>query len=155
MKTSIGHLLSEPGAEVNVDFSIDPSELNNEEYNFLQPAKVQGVLTNTGNEVRLQGKIETRIEGACSRCLEPVIQDVSIEFDDTYEYDDLDPDEPILDIEQCAADFLMVSLPVKLLCSPDCPGLCFHCGKPLKEGACDCQDKDGDPRLAALKNLFK
>lgn len=153
MKKNIGHLLREPGAEVNVDFIMDKSLLNHDEYTFVQPVKVQGVLTNTGNEITLTGKILTKIEGSCSRCLEPVVQDIAVEFDEAYELEDIE--DSTLDIGQCAADFLMVSLPVKLLCNFDCPGLCSHCGKLLKEGACDCQEKEVDPRLAALKNLFK
>jgi len=156
MKKNIEHLLREPGAEISFDFIMEKSLLHHDEYTFIQPVKVQGILTNTGNEVTLKGKIFTKIEGNCSRCLEPVVQDVTVEFDEAYELDELDEKEDTtLDIGQCAADFLTVSLPVKLLCSPDCPGLCPNCGKLLKEGACDCQQKEIDPRLAALKNLLK
>lgn len=155
MKMSIGRLLKEPGAEEAYSFVMEQDTLQHDEFKFLQPVKVQGVLTNAGNEIMLKGSIQTRVEGSCSRCLEPVQQDISADFDEVYALEELPTEEPEIDLGQCAWEFLMVSLPVKLLCSPDCPGLCFHCGKPLKDGACDCQKDQVDPRLAALKDLFK
>jgi uncharacterized protein len=155
MKMSIGHLLNEPGSSLNYQFLLEQDSLKHDEFKFLQPVKVQGVMTNTGNEINLAGKVSTQIEGYCSRCIEPVIQDYVAEFDEVYELEEFESEDPCIDLGQCAWDFLMASLPVKMLCGPDCPGLCIHCGKPLKEGACDCRHKDIDPRLAALKGLLK
>ncbi|MEE1456734.1 MAG: DUF177 domain-containing protein [Oscillospiraceae bacterium] len=42
----------------------------------------------------------------------------------------------------------------KLLCKPDCEGLCCRCGKNLNDGPCSCQ-KELDPRFAALKQLLE
>ncbi len=46
-----------------------------------------------------------------------------------------------------------LALPVKPLCSDDCPGLCPICGTNRKQGNCDCADEAGDPRLAVLRGL--
>ena len=42
----------------------------------------------------------------------------------------------------------------KLLCRPDCKGICPRCGKNLNEGACSCRPEI-DPRLAVLGQLLK
>ena len=41
----------------------------------------------------------------------------------------------------------------KLLCKPDCKGLCCRCGKNLNDGPCDCR-KEPDSRFAALQQLL-
>ena len=44
-------------------------------------------------------------------------------------------------------------LPSKILCKPDCKGLCYKCGKNLNLGDCGCK-KDVDPRMEALLQLL-
>ena len=41
----------------------------------------------------------------------------------------------------------------QLLCSPDCKGICFRCGKNLNEGPCGCR-KEPDSRFAVLQQLL-
>ena len=48
---------------------------------------------------------------------------------------------------------LVLELPLRYLCKPDCKGLCCRCGKNLNDGPCGCQ-KEIDPRLAALRQLL-
>lgn len=50
-------------------------------------------------------------------------------------------------------DFALLSIPMKMLCSEDCKGLCFHCGKDLNEGSCNCESKDMDARWLPLMEL--
>lgn len=46
-----------------------------------------------------------------------------------------------------------VTLPVKPLCSDGCKGICSKCGKDLNAGDCDCDQDEGDERLAVFRNL--
>lgn len=46
-----------------------------------------------------------------------------------------------------------LNLPVKLLCSKYCKGLCPTCGKNLNQEECACSSDEGDPRLAALRGF--
>jgi uncharacterized protein len=48
---------------------------------------------------------------------------------------------------------LLLALPVKPLCRPDCRGLCTRCGKNLNAGACGCLEAPKEGPFAALKNL--
>ena len=48
---------------------------------------------------------------------------------------------------------LVLSLPIQPLCSKNCKGLCPKCGQNFNNASCDCHLDEGDPRLAALRNL--
>lgn len=47
----------------------------------------------------------------------------------------------------------LLALPAKPLCDPACKGLCPKCGANKNQDACQCQDDEGDPRLAVLRQL--
>ena len=49
---------------------------------------------------------------------------------------------------------LEMEFPVRFLCREDCKGLCQRCGKNLNEGACDCTEREIDPRLAPLQRIL-
>ena len=57
------------------------------------------------------------------------------------------------DLDEIVRTVFVLNLDSKLLCKPDCKGLCSRCGKNLNDGPCGCQ-KEIDPRLAALKQLL-
>ena len=59
------------------------------------------------------------------------------------------PDET-LDVDELVTEDILLDLPSKFLCSPDCKGLCPRCGKDLNEGDCGCRREDVDPRLAVV-----
>ena len=63
------------------------------------------------------------------------------------------PDES-LDLEQLLTEDILLDVPSKFLCSPDCKGLCPVCGKNLNQGDCGCKQDTVDPRLAILKSLL-
>jgi uncharacterized protein len=58
-----------------------------------------------------------------------------------------------LDISQQVLDALVLSTPVKPLCSKQCRGLCQVCGNDLNEGACSCGSEPVDNRWSALSAL--
>lgn len=51
-------------------------------------------------------------------------------------------------------EYILLELPTKFLCKPDCKGLCPQCGKNLNEGKCSCSARQVDPRLEILKKLI-
>jgi uncharacterized protein len=50
---------------------------------------------------------------------------------------------------------IILSIPMKAVCSETCKGLCPECGQNLNEGQCDCVVERIDPRLAPLLDLLK
>jgi hypothetical protein len=57
-------------------------------------------------------------------------------------------------LDEIVEELLFLELPSRDLCSEDCLGICFKCGKDLNEGGCSCVTKEIDPRLAALSRFL-
>jgi len=136
-------------------------------------------------DFRLRGRMSCRIELACVRCLEPFPLDLAEELDLLYlpqssneapaaeesEADALTElsgrglereelavsfyrDERV-DLSQMIVEQIVLALPMKPLCKPDCRGLCALCGANRNEASCECAPEDTDPRWAPLKTLQK
>ncbi len=134
---------------------------------FPSGAAVNGEITNNGYmEMHLTCEVPYRTE--CARCLAPVEGVFRIEMErliaapeslsreqieenvDKYlllEGTELHPDDEV-------HDELIMCFPTKVLCAEDCPGLCPRCGKPRREGACGCPERDPDPRWDVLAHYF-
>ncbi|MBQ4107677.1 MAG: DUF177 domain-containing protein [Lentisphaeria bacterium] len=91
--------------------------------------------------VLVRGEFSYDIAGICGRCLEPVTQTVSSRDLALYF------DHPLveeLDISPEIREEALLELPINLLCSDDCAGLCRHCGCNLNHADCDCVDDNDD-----------
>lgn len=138
--------------------------------------KVIGEITlqNVGWEIAAWGHLRAVARLQCSRCL--ASHEVPIEFDfsescaltqidEPLAYTQVvDEDEPapipILDGETVALSelvrqLLVLNLPTRSLCRPDCRGICAHCGADLNQGKCGCEGEETDPRLAPLRELLQ
>jgi len=130
-------------------------------------------LTRTSQGVLATGKLRTRLQVECNRCLEPydvgVELDLEEEFHPTVLIDDVpldripkeDEDEAlkidahhILDLSEVIRQGLLLALPMDLVCRPDCLGLCPDCGGNRNLGECRCEQEPPDPRWSALKELL-
>lgn len=123
------------------------------------PAEVVVQRAASGDLFRLS--FATRLEGPCVRCLAPASVDVRV---DAQEYEAGDPgaDEELrseylvggeLDVGAWARDQMALGLPDRILCRPDCAGLCPVCGKDLNDEPHDHAEPPTDPRWAALEGL--
>lgn len=121
-------------------------------------------------DIRLKGKLDTSLEVACARCLEPVVYEVDRSFDLLYRPLGTDAGHEELSITDAEAEIgyyqgesllledalreqVLLAVPLKLLCREDCKGLCPQCGKNLNESQCSCAEQMEDPRWAALKEI--
>ena len=59
---------------------------------------------------------------------------------------------PELNLAGLCGEELILALPVKALCAPDCKGLCPVCGTNLNDASCGC-GAEADPRLDILRGL--
>ncbi len=150
---------------IEIDFLLDPEALGGVE--FPEQARVNGEITNRGGYMRLEASAQIPYRGVCARCLDPVSDVYVLPFERTVvtegtlteEQEEDNVDEFViiqggfLDIDDAVREALILSFPMRLLCSEDCPGLCPKCGKPKREGSCGCSDKEIDPRWAVLASL--
>jgi uncharacterized protein len=81
----------------------------------------------------VQGRIETEIELDCDRCLRTFNRPVSVTFKQMFSENPEDDDMPVVDFEIDLAPVIeqeiILSLPIKILHSPDCQGIEDAAGK--------------------------
>ena len=65
----------------------------------------------------------------------------------------LSRDADKIDIANDVCEFALLEVPMKKLCSEDCKGLCYKCGKDLNKESCVCSTEEIDPRWKPLMNL--
>ena len=121
-------------------------------------------------DIRLKGSFSGKFQVPCARCLEPVQIPVSAEFDLIFRPAEADsealersitaPETEIgyylkdsLLLEDVLREQVLLSLPVRTLCKPDCKGLCQRCGANRNSTACTCEEGPKDPRWEALAGL--
>lgn len=100
------------------------------------------------------------LHGPCHRCLGEAVLDVPIRVRE-YEASSpsseelktpyLDGDE--LNLSDWARDAVSLALPDKILCRPDCAGLCQECGQDLNSHPHSHPSDESDPRWSALESL--
>lgn len=126
----------------------------------------------THDGILVRADLRTSVELACSRCLTQFSLPVRFKLDEEFlPLTDIntgarlplpdDADEAaiidsnhILDLSEIVRQDLMLALPLVPLCRSECKGLCSRCGQNWNNGACECNDSELDPRLAALKQLL-
>jgi uncharacterized protein len=121
-------------------------------------------------DIRLRGRLSTGLELPCARCVEPVREDVNREFELLYRPLGADAGRDELSVTDAEAEIgyyqgegilledvlreqVLLAIPLKVTCRPDCKGLCPQCGKNLNQEQCSCSTEIEDPRWAALKQV--
>ena len=121
-------------------------------------------------DIRLKGSFSGRFQVPCARCVEPVEIPLAADFDlifrpaaadsEATERSITAPETEIgyyqkdsLLLEDVLREQVLLSLPVRTLCKPDCKGLCPRCGENRNIQPCSCEEGPSDPRWQALAGL--
>jgi DUF177 domain-containing protein len=125
--------------------------------------EVDLVLTTSLREISVIGNLSLSLEVLCSRCLEKMRLDIRPDIrlmlspaDKINDVDDVDHESyrgDDIDLDDYLKGLIAAFLPVKVVCSEDCKGLCPNCGKNLNREKCECENEWADPRFAALRKL--
>lgn len=106
---------------------------------------------------------EARLE--CDRCTAEFSRNLTNHFENLYLFSrdeekaeepgvyQLSPDADKIDLSIDAVEYAELAIPMKVLCSEDCKGLCTHCGTNLNEGTCDCKESEDLGVWEPLKKL--
>jgi DUF177 domain-containing protein len=141
---------------------LEPFELGGQRYlpvPEVVPSEVTVTRASTGTVFEL--RFDARLHGPCFRCLGDAVLDVPVE---AREYQAASPegDEELqsqyladdkLDLSAWARDAIALELPDKILCRPECAGLCAVCGKNLNDEPHDHGEREPDSRWSALAEL--
>lgn len=156
-----------------VDVESQQCDLPSEIGTFVSPIHLDAHIRKVKEEITIEGQISATIEMICARCLKPHHEHIDDSFEVVYcprpdneeLMDEIELNEIDLDISYYNGESIAISdllreqlllmLPVKPLCNPNCAGLCPSCGKDLNEGPCTCSQRNRDPRFAMLETLLE
>ncbi|MFW6381734.1 MAG: YceD family protein [Bacillota bacterium] len=106
------------------------------------------------NSYVLTGKVTGELILECSRCLEPYKHHLEVQIEKEIDTSEIENIKAFY-INPIILNNIILSIPMKPLCSPDCKGLCPECGQNLNQGQCECDTEMVDPRLAKLEDFFE
>lgn len=162
MKVNISDILRVNGASMELDFTEAPPE-NEPVEGYLLDGRLSfsGGLTNVNGMIKLEGVLKAAYKSDCYRCLKTVNKAMELKINEAF-MQNADAEQSgmysfegkVLDISKAFSDNIILNLPMKILCSEDCRGLCVKCGANLNEVQCGCSKDDIEPRLEDLNKYF-
>jgi len=152
---------------IQAELESDQSVIGGEVFRVVDKKPVELTFTNIGKgKAWVAGGTEITYAMNCDRCLRPVDKTLYLQFDQEIYAPDVAETIPEAEIEQGfmdgyqmdVEDFLnneiVINWPMKVLCRPDCRGICRQCGMDLNTGTCGCDTFVPDPRMAVIKDIF-
>jgi uncharacterized protein len=166
MKIDVSDLLKSLGSVLKVDEE-EKISLNDDDIALTAPVRAKLKLVNTGTSVLVSGSLKTTARLDCSRCLKKFDMPVDINIEEEYvkslensscdseneEFDEVElkdkdmvfeiDENNIIDLDEAIRQNILVSFPIKVLCSKTCKLPDPSSGK----------SKKIDPRLEKLKSI--
>jgi len=144
-----------------VEIELEPLVLGGQSYEPQpNPVPAELAVTRASSGTVLELAFDVALEGPCFRCLQDAALALELrlrEYEATKPESDDERSEYLaddrVDLSAWAHDAIALALPDKILCRPDCAGLCPVCGKDLNAEPHEHADERVDPRWAALEAL--
>ncbi len=142
---------------LNVGFLINQNIGYSREFPFDVP-RIQFppdlVLTNLAGTARFtrtpqgllsQVKLQANCACECVRCLSSFLQPLEVEYTELYAFSKrtvsetglLLPEDGYVNLQPLVREYMLLEIPIKPLCRPNCKGLCLVCGTNLNETPCE------------------
>ena len=168
MLVNLTDVFSSEGQVVKKEYLLDADTFtyNSDKFSIISKEPVKMVFSNVSTgKALVEGEGKLIIDMQCDRCLTSVPYELSLQFSyEVFSPDyqcEADEDEEQnfmegyeLNVENLVNNEILMSWPMKVLCKPQCKGICTVCGKDLNTGECGCDTFVPDPRWAALKDIF-
>ena len=169
MKIELKRTSEDFSQKLDLEESPEVLELQADGAVFEKPVKVELTVSKTQDQLICRGKVSTSIKMECSRCLAEYEEDLSSDLDFVIDlagnlegvkseeegYFFADPTSTFFEIDPLVREAIILSFPLKPLCSENCKGLCPICGADLNRSKCTCVREKTDPRWDQLKGLLK
>jgi uncharacterized protein len=155
---------------VTASKTFNPGSLDYHGAEFRQtaPLKIDVTAELVEEEIRIRGRLATRLESTCDRCLGAVEIPVSCDFDLFYRpMQSLAGEEEVevptaelevgfysgdgIELADVATEQVILFVPMKVVCSTECRGLCPVCGVNRNLTHCDCAPPHRDSPFASLQ----
>jgi uncharacterized protein len=176
VKVSVVGLLGRPGQRRDLTTSVPAEQFGEEPWGpavdtLDGPIGLDLTLEAVPGGVLVRGTVRASATSTCARCLTPTSDTWDVEVAELYRAVRPDDDDLIdseedgleyllvdadtqLELDQLVRDAIVVGQPVRVLCRPDCAGLCPSCGADRNVEPCQHGDEAPvDPRWEALRTL--
>jgi uncharacterized protein len=176
MRVPVVGLLGRPGQRKDLVQSVPPESFGDEPWGpiveeLAGPIELDLLLEAVSGGVLVRGTLRATAIASCARCLTPTTRAWEVDVlelhrsttetdDGSFDEDDEDLDYELvagdtqLELDQMVRDALVVGQPVRVLCRPDCAGLCPVCGTDRNSDPCaHGREEPADPRWEALRGL--
>lgn len=165
MQLDVAMALQAQGEEIPFVCSeeMPPTVWDGAALHFVTPLEVRGVCTAVKENVWVRAKVSARMRLPCANCLNDAVYDGNALMEACFSRQP-DPDDPdifafeghMLQLNDAALGALWLEMPMRVLCAPDCQGLCPVCGVNRNISQCACQkelpSKHPFSALASLLN---
>lgn len=127
------------------------------------------LLNHSLGEIRVEGKLNVTMQATCDRCLEPTDFPIENQFDLLYMPAEMgkrgedEIDEGGIEVgyyegnglvlNDILREVVLLALPMQLVCSEACKGICPVCGQNRNQRDCGCHEEAVDDRWSKLKTL--
>lgn len=128
------------------------------------------LISNTLGEIRIHGRLNVDMEAPCDRCLETAHHSMDKTFDLLYcpseqlegggEEEINEGDSEVayyhgnrLDLSDILREVVLLAMPMQLVCSASCKGICPSCGQNRNLQECGCRAAAVDDRWSKLRTL--
>ena len=169
MLIELSELLSVKDKEVDVCADIEMQRFTSKmcDYEIVDKKPLEVKLRNIGRrKFSLDTVINITLNIPCDRCLTDVKHNMNIKVNkeidmnesESGRVDSLDEqsfiEDNTLDLEELVYNEILVHLPMKVLCSENCKGICNRCGANLNSQTCNCDTTELDPRMSKIRDIF-
>ena len=136
--------------------------------NFGAIVSVDLTVDKSNRQLFLRARVRTEAQFFCDCCLEQLKRTLENSYHMFYVYSEAEslnherdevtviaPETSSIDISEDVRQYLLLAVPLKVLCREECKGLCPRCGVNLNQGHCECTMEKVDVRWEALRKLKK
>lgn len=155
LRLNVGYLYNKPiGTSREIPVEFETLELDDL---LVRDMKSQVRISRTREGLLLQIDATAEVETTCVRCLKDYFLTVDSEFEELYQFpsryreetDLVLSEDGYLDLKPLYREYLLLAIPIRRLCKPDCKGLCVICGADLNESPCEhITEQDISPELS-------
>ncbi len=134
----------------------------------LKAVHIGSAVDKRGRDIVVTSHVVAQVVYECHRCLQEFVSSIeetcrtiyttdydAVSGDDEEVLELIRPNTTEIDLEHGVRESLLLAVPIRVVCSEQCKGLCPHCGANLNVTTCSCQSTSVDPRWKGLEKLLE
>ena len=132
MKILVRVLRDSVPKEVHETYDAKKLDLEFVDLTYLEGVRLNGTIEKFQDTLTFRGRLTSRIEQTCARCVKSVEEAIDQPFEVIYDIKGRDEVDTLEDIRE----ILILNHPERFLCREECSGLCPQCGTDLNVSSC-------------------